>query len=138
VRGVGDELLAGAVELGQPPLHFVEGAGQRRQLPDRGDRDRRFEVAVGDFAGRVLEAADVADRLLGVVEAEQGGERRGDQAADDDLQLDVAETAGAAGDRNRVDVDDRDGAEADGDRRDRDPAAEGREPQPPQGYSLKR
>ena len=65
VRGVGDELLAGAVELGQAPLHLVEGAGELAELADaRGDRDRRLEVAVGDFAGGVLEAADVAGRQV--------------------------------------------------------------------------
>ena len=76
VRGVGDELLAGAVELGQAALHLVEGAGERAELAGGGDRDRCFEVAVGDFACRVLQAADAAGRHLRVVEAEGGRDRR--------------------------------------------------------------
>ena len=40
VRGVGDELLAGVVELGQAALHFVEGAGQLPELAGGVDRDR--------------------------------------------------------------------------------------------------
>ena len=62
VRGVGDELLAGAVELGEAALHLVEGAGELAELAGGGDRDRRLEVAVGDFASGVLEAADAARR----------------------------------------------------------------------------
>ena len=82
VRGVGDELLAGAVELGQAALHLVEGAGQLAELAGRGDRDRRLEVAVGDFARGLLQAAHVAGGHLRVVEADRGGDRDGDQAAD--------------------------------------------------------
>ena len=53
MRRVGDELLAGAVELGQPALHFVEGPGELAELAGRVDRDAAAEVAVGDLAGRV-------------------------------------------------------------------------------------
>ena len=45
VRGVGDELLAGAVEPREPPLHLVEGAGELADLvvgldPGSGARSR--------------------------------------------------------------------------------------------------
>ncbi len=140
VRGVGDELLAGAVELGEAPLHLVEGAGELTELAGRGDRDRRFEVAVGDFAGGVLEPADVGRR--------RGGRSRcrspaaittASSAAEQDLPFDAAETAGGAADRDRVDVDEERGA------RPRsptaisgDPVAQVGGPEPLQCYSLKR
>src|SRR5919106_2960192 len=40
VRGVCDELLAGAVETGEPPLHVVEAAGELSDLVRGVDRDR--------------------------------------------------------------------------------------------------
>ena len=57
VRGVGDELLAGAVELGEAALHLVEGAGELAELARGVDRDAGGEVAVGDLARRVLDPA---------------------------------------------------------------------------------
>ena len=88
VRGVGDELLAGAVELGQAALHFVEGAGQ---LPELArvvvDRDAAAEVAVGDLAGRLLEPGDPAADDLGAVAADREGDDEREQAADRDLVL---------------------------------------------------
>ena len=41
VRGVGDELLAGAVEPREPPLHLVEGQRELADLVGGVDRDRR-------------------------------------------------------------------------------------------------
>ena len=51
VRGVGDELLARAVEPREPPLHLVEGARELAELVGGVDRDRRREVALGDRLG---------------------------------------------------------------------------------------
>ena len=49
VRGVGDELLAGAVEDREALLHLVEGHRQLADLVAGVDRDRGREVAVGDL-----------------------------------------------------------------------------------------
>ena len=51
VRGVGDELLARAVEPRQAPLHLVEAARQLAELVGGVDRDRLVEVALGDRLG---------------------------------------------------------------------------------------
>ena len=79
--------LRADVELGEAALHLVEGAGERCQLAGRGDRDRRLEVAVGDFAGGALQGADGIRGELGVVEAEPGGDHDRDPAADQDVFL---------------------------------------------------
>ncbi len=84
VRGVGDELLAGAVELGEAALHLVEGAGELAELAGGVDRDAGGEVAVGDLAGRLLEPLDPPRHDLGEVEADAEREQQGDQAADQD------------------------------------------------------
>ena len=90
--------LRADVELGEAPLHLVEGARQRGELADRGDRDRRLEVAVGDLARRRLQAAHVARREARVVDADQQRQPRGDQPADDDLPLDPAVAGARAAD----------------------------------------
>ena len=131
VRGIGDELFAGDVELGEAPLHLVEGAGEGGELADRGDRDRRLEVPVRDFARRILQATHVSRGDRRVIGTEQQPDPGGDQPADDDLGLDRAEAGGGAADRDDVDVDDRDGAEADPDRGERDAPAEAARSQPP-------
>ncbi len=131
VRGIGDELFAGGVELGEAALHLVEGAGERRELADRGDRDRRLEVAVGDFAGGLLEAPDVARGEARVVDADHQGERRGDQPADDDLGFDRPWPEPRAADLDHIYVDDGDGAEADADRGEGDAPAEAARSQAP-------
>ena len=106
VRGVGDELLAGAVELGEAPLHLVEGAGELAELAGGGDRDRRLEVAVGDFAGGVLRGGGCCARRAWRSRCRAPvAISSGDQAADEDLPFDRAEAAGGAADRDRVDVD---------------------------------
>ena len=74
VRGVGDELLAGAVELGEAALHLVEGAGELAELAGGVDRDAGGEVAVGDRARRVLDPPHPLRDHLGGVEAD--AERR--------------------------------------------------------------
>ena len=60
VRGVGDELLAGAVEARQALLHLVEGPRELADLVGRVDRDRRLEVAIRDLLGGGLEPAQPA------------------------------------------------------------------------------
>ena len=88
VRGVGDELLAGAVEYREALLHLVEGHRQLADLVRGVDRDRRREVAVGDLLGGLLEAAQPArvragDEIAGTERGEQG-----DAAGDEDLAAD--------------------------------------------------
>ena len=125
VRGVGDELLAGAVELGEPALHLVEGAGQLAELAAGVDRDADGEVAVGDGARGVLDPAHPPGDELGRVEAQREGDQAGDQAADEDR----AARRGVALDRDHPDVDDDRGADADRQGRGRDPVAERSEAQ---------
>ena len=85
VRGVGDELFASAVELGQAALHFVEGAGELAELPRGVDRDAAAEVAVGDLARGFLDPGDPPADELGAVVADREGEGDREEAADDDL-----------------------------------------------------
>ena len=87
VRGVGDELFAGSVELGQAALHFVEGAGELAELARGVDRDAAAEVAVGDLAGRVLEPRDPPPDDLGAVVADHEGDQQREKPADDDPVL---------------------------------------------------
>ena len=128
VGGVGDELLTGAVELGEPALHLVEGAGQRAELSGRGDRDRRLEVAVGDFPRRLLQPADAPRGDAGEIDADEERGDDGEDAADQDLGFDRAVAAGGAPDRDRVDVYDEHGRDGDRNRGDRDPVAQRRRP----------
>ena len=88
VRGVGDELLASAVEDREPLLHLVEGHRELADLVGGVDRDRVREVAVGDLLGGALEPAQAAgvgagDQLAG---AERGEQR--DRSGDQDLAAD--------------------------------------------------
>ncbi len=61
MRGVGDELLAGAVELGQAALHLVEGAGELPQLAGGVDR---YAVVLDPIAPDDVEVLErEADRI---------------------------------------------------------------------------
>ena len=81
VRGVRDELLAGAVELGELDAHAVERAGQLADLVGSVVDDRLVEGALGDPVGGPLQPAEPAgvDRGDGEPEHDrdqQGGHRR--------------------------------------------------------------
>ena len=72
VRGVGDEVLARPVDLGEPGLHEVERAGQAAELVRVLVADGLVEAAGGDPARGRLELADPAR------------DRHGEPPADDD------------------------------------------------------
>ena len=77
VRGVGDELLAGAVEVGEPALHLVEGrapAGpaRRRNRPGSGSRSRRRRPS-----GRRPRAGSAGARGRGRRSSRRSGRGRG-------------------------------------------------------------
>ena len=109
VRGVGDELLAGAVEHRETLLHLVERDRELADLVGGVDRDRVREVAVGDLLGRRLEPAQAARvRARDQPARRQRREQRdppGDQdlAADQgDVVLDVGEIRGEDRDPARL------------------------------------
>ena len=58
VRGGGDELLAGQVELPELALHLVEGDRELAELVGRVDRDRALELTRRHSLGRLLKALD--------------------------------------------------------------------------------
>src|SRR3954452_20359304 len=132
VRCICDELLTGAVELGQATLHFIEGPGQPPELPGEVDRDPAAEVAVGDPPCRLLDPVDPATGDLGVVVADCEGDHEPEEAADPDS------VAGAvvAFDDDDPEIDDCGAAEPDPERYPGDPAAELGRPQDP--HSLNR
>ena len=75
--GVGDELAARAVEVGEAETHAVEGAGQLADLVlDRVD-DLLLEIPARDPAGRFLEPPDaVREPQRGEGAREPGDEER--------------------------------------------------------------
>ena len=89
VRGVGDELLAGVVELGQAALHFVEGAGQLPELAGGVDRDPGPEVAFGDLVRGVLDVPDPLGGQRREVDPDPEREDERDQRPGRDLALDA-------------------------------------------------
>ena len=104
VRGVGDELLAGVVELGEAPLHFVEGAGELAQLAGGVDRDPASEVAFGDLVGGVLDSSDPLRRDRA---RSRSRRERGERARSAPRRDRAALGAGDAGDVDDIYVDDR-------------------------------
>ena len=109
VRGVGDELPAGAVERREPLLHLVEGHRQLSDLVVGVDRDRAREVAVGNLLGRLLEPPQAprvraGDEPAGTERREQRDHPRDqDLAADQgDVVVDVGEVGREDGDPARL------------------------------------
>ena len=131
VRGVGDELFAGAVELGEAALHFVECPGELSELARGIDRDAAAEVAIGDLASRHLEPGYPPPHHQGAVVADDEGDEDGEETADHDAAL----GAGLALDGDDPDVDDRRARHRDRQAGPGHPSAEGRSEGP---HSLKR
>ena len=75
VRGIGDELLAGPVELRQLDAHAVERARELADLVVAGVDDGLVERALGDPLGRLLEAPEPPRVERGDDEAERDRER---------------------------------------------------------------
>ena len=101
VRGVGDELAARAVEVGEAEAHAVEGAGQLADLVlDRVD-DLLLEVAARDPAGRLLEPPDaMREPQRGEGACEPGDEEGGD-AGEEQRSLDEADAGQRVAKRRR-------------------------------------
>ena len=137
VGGVGDELLAGDVELGETALHLVEGAGELPQFARGGNRDLGLEITVGDLSGGILEPSDLSGGHLCEIDPDDRRQRQGDQPAGDHLSLDLGNAPRGRPDPEQVEVDDDQRAQADCHRGDGDPAAEVREARAPH-YSLNR
>ena len=79
VRGVRDELLPGAVELGELDPHPVERRGQLADLVGVVVDDRLVERALGDQVGRALQTAEPAGMERRDREAEdERDQQRGD------------------------------------------------------------
>ena len=80
VRGVGDELLPGAVELGELDPHAVERGRQLADLVGVVVDDGLVERALGDPVGRPLQAAEPAGMERGDGEPERERDQRAPRA----------------------------------------------------------
>ena len=94
VRGVRDELAAGALELREAAAHALERNGQLRQLVAPRDDDGLVEAAAGDAVGGALEPPDAAREHGGEAVAEQRRDEQRRHGGEEDAplhQLDVRE-----------------------------------------------
>ena len=73
VRGVGDELTAGSLELRQAHAHALERTGQLAELVVGCVDDGLVEAAARDPVGRLLQSADPARKDAGAAVADQRG-----------------------------------------------------------------
>ena len=88
VRGVGDELAPGSIEVLQANAHPLERGRQLSELVVAGVDDRLVELPDGDPLGGTLEPGDPACVHRGERIAGNRSEQQADQAGDEQLPLD--------------------------------------------------